>query len=550
MIVGGILAVLALWHLYYVVIAMQQTGHDFLLNEYGMLALGLVMLSLCVGIFLICTNYRCEMIWLAAMLLLGISSIRVMPGLSAPDEPAHYISAYYLSNQLMMTEPDDELGRVYIRQQDLALEDVQGQMDEYLAGEIKDIEIFGQEPLEKNYYEARNWNKLHPAEPGTATSVRIRIETTPIVYLPQAIGISIARTINAGTMTMVTLAKLFNLITFTAMVLWALSRMPFGKKLMMASTLLPMTINLAASMSYDAMLIGCAYMFIAKVLQLSYGENPFSLEEDARYKVGWKDVAVLAILLAIMSPCKMVYCVMAALVLIIPKDRYESGKPSAGTMQVLTIIICVVAAVGSVLAVNLATISRYTEATSNALVWAEGAEGFTATYVIHHPVETLRMVYDTLVYNGGYYHQTLIGAYLGNASTSLDVPYVIIMIISVCLILLAFDVRGNDDVNASVMPEEVKELGIKNRIIIIVMCVVLFGLCMGSMLIGWTPLGSTTILGVQGRYLLPVLPLILMLFKNKTVVLTKDISNILLFTIVACDAYAFFRMYSMVCLHI
>lgn len=520
--IGVTLGVLALWHLYYVTIAIKATGHDFLLNEYGMLALGLSMLALCVGIFLLCTERSVTGIWLIAFLLLGISCMRVMPGLSAPDEPAHYISAYYLSNQLMMAEADDEEGHVYIRAKDAAIEDVQNEREQYLAGEIEACEIFGQEPLEKNYFEARKWENLHPcSDTGMTTSTRIRVETTPLVYLPQAIGITIARILGTGSMTLLTLAKLCNLIAFAAMAYWAINRMPFGKELMMASTLLPMTINLAASMSYDAMLIGCIYMFTAEVFHLAYGEE----------KVGWKNIVLLAVLLAVMSPCKMVYCIVTALLLFIPKEKYESRGMMAAAWA-----ICIAAALGSIILVNAMTISRYATAAGNELVWAGGEEGFTAGYVIRHPVQTIRMVYDTFLWNGGYYHQTMIGAYLGNTNESLDVPYIIIMIITAALVIIGLKAR---------------KISGKNKIIIAAIAVILMGLLMGSMLIGWTPLSSMSILGVQGRYFIPVLPLLLLLLPNEAVTVNGDNAvKISLFIIIACDAFAFFRMYSMVCLHV
>lgn len=521
-----ILAVLAAWHLYYVIIAMQATGHKFLLQEYGMLTLGLVMLALCVGIVLLCTSYKTELVWIIALFLLGISSMRVMPGLSAPDEPAHYISAYYLSNQLMMMEPDNEEGRVHIRKQDLALEDMNGEIESYLNGEIENTEIFGQEPKEENYYEVHNWKKNHEAESGTTTSLRIRVETTPLVYLPQASGISLARTFNASPLTLLTMGKLFNLIAFCIMTFWAAMRMPLkrGKDVMMASALLPMTINLAASFSYDAMLIALSYMFISEVMYLAY-------EKDS---VEWKDIIILAVILAIMSPCKMVYCVITALILIIPKEKYTSNG-----MHVAMWAICIVAALGSIALVNATIIGKYASATSNELVYAGGEEGYTAAYVVRHPLETIRLVYDTFIYQGGYYHQTLIGAYLGNASESLDVPYIVIMLLTLGLLLLPLK-----------NPEDEEDISSKDKWIIAIISIVIFGLLLGSMLIGWTQMNSPVIQGVQGRYFLPLLPMILLLVRNNTVVLKTDVSKYVLFGIVACDAFALYRMYSMICLHI
>lgn len=518
-----VLAVLALWHLYYVIMAMNATGHSFLLTEYGVLALGLVMLALCVGIFLLCTNHSRMLIWIAAFFLLAISSMRVMPGLSAPDEPSHYISAYYLSNQLMMIEPADEEGRVHIRKEDVALEDVNEERVKQDYAYVEDAEIFGQVPAEKNYYELKNWKKNHSADPGMTTSSHIRVVTTPLVYLPQAIGICIARMLNCSSTVLLTLGKLMNLLAFCIMAFWAVRRMPFGKTIMMAVTLLPMTVNIAASMSYDVMLLGCSFMFIAQVMHLAY----------AAEKVEWKDIIILAVILAVMSPCKIVYCLMVFLILLIPKEKYQSKL-----MNVMIWVICIIAALGSMLAVNASVISGYASTVVSEVPWSD-EPGFTVSYVLHHPLDSARVFYDTLMYQGSYYHETMLGAYLGNLCEELDVPFIVLLFMTLALFALPL----SDS-------EQNRQLSLKDKIIVAAVCAVIFALLLGSMMIAWTPLSSPVILGVQGRYFLPLLPIALLLIRNRKLALNQNIDDYVIFLMVCCDAFVLFRLYSMICLYI
>ena len=518
---GVVLAVLAIWHLTYVIEAINATGDRFLLREYGMLALGLVMLSLLTGITLLCTAYKKEVIWIIAFALLAISSMRVQPGLSAPDEPTHYISAYYWSNVLMLQEPDDEKGKVYIREEDAVLEDLNEERAEVEAGLSEGTEIFGQVLEEKTLKLVHEWD--YDDKVGTTTSILQRMETNPLVYLPAALGISAARTVNAKPLTLLTMGKLFNLIAFMIMVFWAVKRTPIAKNIMMAVTLLPMTVTLASSMSYDAMLIGLSFMFIAEVLYLAYAKD----------KIGWKDIILPAVILAVMSPCKMVYGIEVLLLLLIPKEKYESK-----TINFAMWAICIVAVIGSVLAVNLSIISSYASASGNELEWA-GEEGYTIAYCLRHPVEVIRMVYDSVIWQGGYWHQTMIGSYLGNCDPEADVPYFVVMILAAILLMMPLAKPNDENV-----------ISVRDKIVIAGTGVLLAGMLMGSMLIGWTPFSSSVILGVQGRYFIPILPAILILFRNKLLVFKKDISKELLFIIVCCDAYALIRLYSMIALHV
>ena len=45
--------------------------------------------------------------------------------------------------------------------------------------------------------------------------------------------------------------------------------------------------------------------------------------------------------------------------------------------------------------------------------------------------------------------------------------------------------------------------------------------------IGWTPAGSPFIQGVQGRYFISILPLVMLAVRNNTLVLKKDIDRYL-----------------------
>ena len=73
---------------------------------------------------------------------------------------------------------------------------------------------------------------------------------------------------------------------------------------------------------------------------------------------------------------------------------------------------------------------------------------------------------------------------------------------------------------------------------------------MFSMLLGWTPVSATMIQGVQGRYLLPLLPMFLLSLKNDKVVRTDWDDRGLLFAMAAMDIYVVLRLFSLVCLRV
>ena len=60
----------------------------------------------------------------------------------------------------------------------------------------------------------------------------------------------------------------------------------------------------------------------------------------------------------------------------------------------------------------------------------------------------------------------------------------------------------------------------------------------------WTDVGSKLFQGVQGRYFLPILPLFLLLFRGKGIILEKHIPTMIAVTTVTATALAFLESFS------
>ena len=88
------------------------------------------------------------------------------------------------------------------------------------------------------------------------------------------------------------------------------------------------------------------------------------------------------------------------------------------------------------------------------------------------------------------------------------------------------------------------------RLWIAAVAILVMLLIAGAMLVSWTSRDSMIIEGVQGRYFLPVLPLFLLLIRNETVVLKRDISRGILYTFFCMDAYALLRIFTLACMRI
>jgi len=79
---------------------------------------------------------------------------------------------------------------------------------------------------------------------------------------------------------------------------------------------------------------------------------------------------------------------------------------------------------------------------------------------------------------------------------------------------------------------------------------VIFAALMFSMLLAWTPKSSNMVQGVQGRYMLPLLPVLLLTLKNQKVVRTGTDDRLVLYTMMAADVYVILRIFAVVCLRL
>ena len=516
----GAVLLLALWHYQGVKAGALESQDGFLTWWYGILAvLGLAAVFALGWLLLGKAKFKIETIFAAACLLLGLIYCFVLPPLSAPDEIRHYISAYKISSTMLGQPSTDENGRVYIRSQDLFIENSGGSQDGAETGQ--GLGLFLEE---KTYREIEKRGLKGTGDNQTVLSGQTAVATTPLAYVAPGAGIALGRLLNLGGLGLLYLGRLFNLLMFTAVMWLAVKRMPFGKEILCAVGLLPMTLHLAASFSYDAMIICMSIYFAAICLDLAYsGKN-----------VRIRDVVLLAAVMGIVGPCKMVYAVCMGFCLLIPVRKFGGLKQWAAAAAAVLFVYG-----AAMVLINLQTIQVYTGGTENYIGWAE-EPGFTFSGLLHSPGKLIEMFYNTLVWQLQYYHLTMFGAYLGNIDQVLDVPYFIILFLTFALVVMVLKKPGDETIYIK---------GWK-RAWIWFLFLACAGTTMFSMLVAWTPASSRVILGVQGRYFLPLLPIFLLTFKNEWLVLKKNYDRQLLFLIICSDVYAAVRLFSIVSMRI
>ena len=572
--------------------------------------------------------------YFAAGLYLGVLFILVMPGLSAPDEVSHYLTAYRLSSRMLgKADLDPVTGLAAVRAEDYPLEDLSGVKTPEIADDKEPAaEVLGNPVTYYTYRTVADWDLRYPQRGGMVISGLADVRTTPVMYLPQAAGMTLVRAAGGSALGLAFAAKFLNLLAFLCLTSAAIGRIPFGKEILCGVGLLPMTLHLAASMSYDSGILGCSFLLCAEILRLAYGKEDGNTVGKTDGKAAGKgigktdgkavgtyvrgrDFLLLCLLTAALSPCKMVYSCLVLLYLLIPAERFrverksraaggsEEKENNAGSVpaevdrnkQILIKVIsfCILLAVsaGSIAAVNASIIRGYAAAaqadaaaagtvsdttgqviTEGAVVTGEGEvlrSGYTASELIHRPFFIFRMVCGTFSQQSGEMIGDMMGVRLGNLDPLLGIPFFLAQIFLLGLLLLAMKTETGESAplaaetgggrehkpeagSAPAQSETDRRTypGTAARLWIAAVAALVMLLIAGAMLLSWTGRDSQIIEGIQGRYLLPVLPLFLILLKNETVVLKRDISRGILYTFFCMDAYALLRIFTLACMRI
>lgn len=475
----------------------------------------------CLGVLLWIKKKISDWMYPVIIVILGLFYILVLPPFSAPDEAAHFVSAYRLSSQIMGKQAvaDDEFLSNATKEE----KDRISHGANVLVRSGDDVPGLDTEIGQTAYNMVFTQMFSKGESQGLTVRSEIPVNTSPVVYVPQAVGITLARLLHLGYVPLVMLGRLFNLLAFAAMSYFAIRVMPFKKEIIMAVSCLPMTLHLAASYSYDTVFIGLSMMFFAWCFYLAF-------EKD---KVTVKDTVLLALLLILLEPGKIVYLPLAGICLFIPSAKFPSKK-----QYWISFISVIGAVLLSVYLVNRLVLTTWATQTESYVGWSEAA-GYTLSDVWTRPYDIFMVYYETFVTQLDYYLVTMLGGFLGNLDPNLTVP-------PFCLILLCYALF------ISVIKREGEEVPLKGGQKWFMLLLVFLSACLvlASMLLGWTPKEMTYITGVQGRYFIPLLPLVFLTIFDKNLSIKVDLRKSAWYLECFVSIYALIRIFSTSCLRL
>ena len=394
--------------------------------------------------------------------VLGVAFILILPVGQSPDDIMHFRRAYGITEGVLVPSVINENGGVGSA--------VPADTEEVLEGSpesghyIEVVEELGSGTTEKTD-QAYNNTALYNF----------------VCYIPQSLAIMIGKVFGMSTAGLAYMARIFNFVLWMVLIYFAIKLIPKFKKIVLFIALLPITLQEATSLAPDALAIGLGIFMFSYVLYLVYGREKI---------LGKKELALLYIMAIVMGFCKIVYLPLVLLYLVIPQERFGSKKKKW---------------------IHLAIIGGVTAALN--LAWLMVSSGFLVEFnpgvdskeqlvwILSHPFGYLKVIVRTIMTNAELWMSNMLGMHLGPFAFNLPS---VIFIISLAMFAVLF-IQRDETLN-------IKKFD--RWVFIAVFCIITL-LIFTSLYIQWTAVSAPIIDGVQGRYFLPILLLVPVMFCKK-----------------------------------
>jgi len=276
-----------------------------------------------------------------------------------------------------------------------------------------------------------------------------------------------------------------------------------------------MNMHQAASFAPDTFVNGLSMLFIAYIIASLYETEKFN----------WWDYSVLLVSGVLLSPAKAVYFPIVFLILLVIRKWKEEGK---GRAYILSASIIILSIVSYIVIIGERTVDI---AGVNDVNW-EGGSNYTFSFILSHPLQTAAIFLRTIYYNFEYFIYSAFGQYL--CGNTLHLPHRLIQVVILLVMSGLFYGERNE-----------WQPFVRDRIVFfsIIVTVVIF--CLVSMFLGWTSDFRDIIIGVQGRYFIPVLPLGLLVFRSRKLLIPHVLyRNAAIIAFMLVQSYVILRIFN------
>lgn len=458
----------------------------FYLLFIGVSIIGLIILFY----FMILRKTKIYKICFFCIMYFGILYSLLVPLNSVPDEEAHISTAYHFSNCLLGVK--DDVNGIYMRNDDTLI---------LKSGDIDNGYMINY----YNYFKKPLGNKELVKTKRKALNVGLYKFT----YFGSAVGITVGRVLNLNTMMTLYLGRFVNLVIFAFLASISIKKIPVYKEFLFTATFLPVCIQQSMSYSYDGIVIGLSFLVLSYTIKLFY-ENYLSK----------KEIVYTTISSVMLFFCKQFgYAPLSLMPLsyIVYRTEWKQlfNKYKRKILSITIVLMLIFITCLGWLIINKSRFNSY-----------------SILYVLSHPLEFLDVLRFGIYQNFDYYLFSMISEGLGRIEFNLH-PSIGLSFIIIILFQMYYGEKNKE------------RLPIYIKMIFVCLVLISFvGIFYG--IYGWSlsvyP-DSDIIVGIQGRYFIPYIPIIMIALSNRGYIKTNRRGDVLCFSIVFLNVIAILSLF-------
>ena len=232
-------------------------------------------------------------------LIFGLMAAFIMPVASAPDETYHFNVSFnsFFSNEAMA----QNVAKPSTQQVLLAADDLFAIRDAAVPGSADDL------------FQLSFTRQVKVLE---NSHFQIKFNKDTLLHLPQALGVLMGYLLYPSYGVMFFLGRVFNLLFYTGTIYIAIKKAVFGQLPMSFVALFPISIQQAASLSYDTTLFAAVFLMFSVMTNIWAGKS----------KISWKWGIYFPLILLGLYVTKKSALIMLALILTLPTNFFKNDK--------------------------------------------------------------------------------------------------------------------------------------------------------------------------------------------------------------------------------
>jgi len=472
----------------------------------------LIIFTTRIKALLLRTNLIPEYAFASLALIFGLILVFVTPPLQVPDENQHYFRSYQIAEFKFFK---------YAETIPASLKQV--------ADSVQRLNFGLFEKMGPKDRESLSQIKLMPEN-------RIQMATLDYIvpFLPQGLGMMVGRIVGASPLSLIYFGRIGNLLVSILLIFFAIRAIPVSKWLLFLLALMPMTLYQMASLSYDVPTLGLTFLLIALILKYALMNRDIRLPN--------KELGLLFLIIFLLGLCKPPYALVGLLFLVLPVKRLgnltrflvvfilfmtaalsgsqlwtirnllKPAPPVANVQPTISIqqaaLILPTGTIQTAVAPQQSGVAQpaVTDAATQPATQQAAPPDQTKAdsrcdpvkqkaYILEDPFRYLSMLYKNTFVNGiRFYLETFVGQ-LGWLNLYLPawlINFYLFVLLFAALVVSTGDFR----------------LGIPARVWMAAVFFLGIFLIETAMYLYWTPVGQGFVEGVQGRYFIPLSPLL------------------------------------------